>query len=306
MKYNKVIITGINGFVGHHLTNELFNLGVSVIGVGQDENINDSIKDMVFKYYQANLINEWPETEAVDAVIHLAGLAAVGPSFDKPQLYINANTAMLTNLCEYHLKQDYKPRIVIVSSGSVYNSKQPMPIIEAGEISFSSPYVISKICNENQAEYYRNRGLDCIVVRPLNHIGPGQLNGFLVPDLYDQIKSLKENEKTISTGNINTKRDYTDVRDIAHAYVGIAMADKLNYNTYNICSGRSLSGVEIFNELKKVMKLDYLNYEIDPTKIRPTDALDIYGDSTRLKEDIGWQPEIAITQTLEDFVKSKN
>lgn len=304
MEKEKVVISGVNGFVGHHLARELFNSGVLVAGIGRERNINPDISSIISEYHQADLVKEWPDMLNTKAVIHLAGLAAVGPSFDSPQVYIDTNSAIVTNMCEYYLKQDKKPRVIIVSSGSVYDSSQSMPISESGEIRFSSPYVVSKILNENQAVYYRNRGLDCVVVRPLNHIGPGQNTGFILPDLYSRLSSLSENENEIITGNIETRRDYTDVRDIARAYGKIALAESLKYRTYNICSGRSLSGVDIFNTLKSAMNLDYVNYKVDQSLIRPSDIKDIVGDSSHLREELGWEPQISIQQTIADFVES--
>jgi len=211
---------------------------------------------------------------------------------------------MVTNLCEYYLKQESKPRIILVSSGAIYNPDQTMPINESGDISLSSPYSISKVLNENQAEYYRKRGLDCVVVRPFNHIGPGQSKGFILPDLFDRLSQLGEN-KTITTGNIETRRDYTDVRDIVKAYGRLALAETLKSNIYNICSGKSYSGVEILNILEEIMGLEEVVLEIDQSLVRPNDTPEIIGDSSRLKEELNWQPEIDINQTISDFVKSK-
>lgn len=306
MDKEKVVISGVNGFVGHHLAKELYGAGLSVVGVGRETEVSTNIADIIDEYHQADLINEWPEIPEAKAVIHLAGLAAVGPSFDNPQLYLNANSSMVTNLCEYYMKQDKKPRVVIVSSGAIYSPNQPMPITEAGEIDFSSPYAVSKVLNENQVTYYRKRGLDCVVVRPFNHIGPGQAEGFLLPDLYKQLSSLKEGEHTIITGNIETRRDFTDVRDVARAYGKIALAPVLKDSLYNICSGSSLSGVEIFNALKGAMNLSEIGHEIDPSKVRPTDVMDIIGSSNRLKDELGWEPQIDIHQTVIDFVNSKS
>ncbi|MBC7943406.1 GDP-mannose 4,6-dehydratase [Candidatus Saccharibacteria bacterium] len=306
MDKEKVIISGINGFVGHHLARELHNADLLVIGVGQDEEADADITSIVSEYHQTDLTEQWPDIPNVKAVIHLAGLAAVGPSFDNPQAYINANSSMVTNLCEYYVKQDAKPRVVIVSSGAIYNSNQPMPIAEDGEIGFSSPYAISKILNENQVAYYRNRGLDCVVARPFNHIGPGQNPGFILPDFYSRLSSLENGEQTISIGNIETRRDYTDVRDIVRAYGKIALAPTLKHSVYNICSGVSLSGVEMFTELKNAMNLTDVGYEIDQSLVRPTDIKDILGDASRLKNELGWEPQIDIRQTVIDFVKSKS
>ena len=301
-----VVVSGINGFVGYHLAKELNAAGLSVIGIGQEATVNAGISDIVSEYRQANLIEEWPNIPDVKAVVHLAGLAAVSPSFEKPQVYINANSSMVTNLCEYYLKQEKRPRIVIISSGAIYSPNQPMPISEGGEIGFSSPYAVSKVLNENQVAYYRKRGLDCVIARPFNHMGPGQAEGFILPDFYSRLASIGEGEHTIITGNIETKRDYTDVRDIARAYCKLALVTNLEKSVYNICSGASLSGSEIFNELKNAMNLNDVSYKIDPTLVRPTDVKDIVGDSSRLKNELDWEPQISIHQTVIDFVKSKS
>lgn len=306
MEKDKIVISGVNGFVGNHLARELNELGVSVVGVGQENDVNPAISEVVSEYHQANLVEGWPNITDAKAVIHLAGLAAVGPSYEKPQLYINANSSMVTNMCEYYIGKDSKPRIVIVSSGTVYDSNQDLPINEDGKIGFSSPYAVSKILNENQADYYRHRGLDCVVVRPFNHIGPGQARGFILPDFYERLSSLDENEKTIVTGNIETRRDYTDVRDIVKAYGMIALAKSLNHGVYNLCTGRSLSGVDVFNSLKKAMGREDIDHEIDQSLVRPSDIKDNVGDPSRIRNELGWAPTINIDQTVADFVKSKS
>lgn len=299
----KVVITGINGFVGHHLARELASNGVSVAGVSYEDQLSESLKDTVTEYFPADLVNKWPETGEADSIIHLAGFAAVGPSFDSPQKYIDGNSAMVTNLCEYYLQQDKKPRIVVISSGAIYESTQPMPISESGAIGLDSPYAVSKVLTENQCTYYRKRGLDCVVLRPFNHIGPGQAEGFILPDLY---KQLSENTTgTIQVGNLETRRDYTDVRDIVRAYGKIALAPSLEHEVYNVCSGKTLSGIEILNALKSNLYKEDIVVEVDSSKIRPTDAQEIMGDSSRLQKELDWMPEIPIDQTVVDFVASK-
>jgi len=249
-------------------------------------------------YVEVDLAKEWAKTSAVSAVIHLAGLAAVGPSFDAPQDYITVNSAMLTNMCEYYLKQDTRPRLVVISSGAIYDPNQPLPLTEGSRINMNSPYAVSKVLVENQCEYYRNRGLDCIVVRPFNHIGPGQSPGFLVPDIIEQLKTRGE----VLVGNIATKRDYTDVRDITRAYRLLATAPNLTHVTYNACSGESISGTEIVDLLKAEMNKQDVRVKIDQTKVRPTDPGDIYGDCSRLISDTGWKPEYSLRQTLADII----
>lgn len=302
----KVVITGVNGFVGHHLARELASFGASVVGIGREQTPSSQLNGILAEYFSADLTKEWPSIDHPDCIIHLAGFAAVGPSFDAPQKYIEGNSSMVTNLCEYYVGSDSKPRIILVSSGAIYDGRQQMPISELGEIGLSSPYAVSKVLNENQATYYRQRGLDCIVVRPFNHIGPGQAPGFILPDFYKRLAELDDNSSSILVGNVETKRDYTDVRDIVKAYTKLAFADSLQYNTYNVCSGRSISGTEILDTLKTAMGLPDVTFTIDASLVRPTDIMDICGDATRLRSDTGWVPEIDITQTIKDFVSAQH
>ncbi len=306
MNQQKIIITGINGFVGKHLTRELVQNNIEVIGIGREETIDQEIKDLVKKYICRDIAKDWPHLdEDIHAIINLAGLAAVGPSFEHPQDYISINSAIVTNMCEYYIKQDKRPRILSVVSGAIYSPHQAMPLTENSELSLNSPYVVSKILNERQLDYYRSRGLDCIAVRPFNHIGPGQGTGFLIPDLIEKIAEAKETG-VIAVGNLNTRRDYTDVRDVAHSYYLLATTEKLNNTTYNVCSGKSVSGKEMLGMLCKIMNIDVtdLTINIDEAKIRPNDPMDIYGDYTLISEDTGWKPQISLETTLRDCVES--
>jgi GDP-4-dehydro-6-deoxy-D-mannose reductase len=304
MEKRRVVITGVSGFVGYHLASELKSNDVSVIGVGYEEEAPAHLDDVIDEYISADLTQNWPGIESVDSIIHLAGFAAVGPSFDNPQKYINGNSSMVTHMCEYYLGQDKKPRVVIISSGAIYDADQSMPISETGRVGFNSPYAVSKILTENQAEYYRGRGLECVVLRPFNHIGPGQAEGFILPDLYKQLSENSEGK--IMVGNLETRRDYTDVRDIVRAYGKMALAPNLKHGLYNVCSGRSLSGMEILNALKTCLNKENVVTEVDQSKIRPNDIMEIIGDSSRLQEELDWHPNISIGQTIQDFVDSKS
>ncbi|MBP9738589.1 NAD-dependent epimerase/dehydratase family protein [Candidatus Saccharibacteria bacterium] len=297
----RIVVTGINGFVGKHLTRELLANDVEVIGIGQEKSAHDEIADDLDSYYSADLTKEWPVHGRIDGVIHLAGLAAVGRSFDYPQDYINLNSAMVTQMAEYYLRtENHSPRFVVVSSGAIYSPDQPMPLTEDSKLGITSPYAVSKILVENQCEYYREVGLDCVVVRPFNHTGPGQLGGFLIPDVIAQLQTGDE----VHVGNIETKRDYTDVRDIARAYRMLALAPRLAHSTYNACSGVSTQGSEIVEKLKVLTGKPDAQVVVDESKVRPTDPADIYGSSARLREDTGWKPEISLDQTLSDCINS--
>lgn len=298
-----IVVTGINGFVGKHLTRTLIDSGHSVIGVSQEDTPHEQIADKLIEYIGCNLADQWPTiNNHVDAIIHLAGMAAVGASFDKPQLYININSSIVTNLCEHYLTNELKPRILLVSSGAVYSPNQPMPISEAAEVQFSSPYAVSKILNENQAAYYRSRGLDCVIARPFNHIGPGQLPGFLVPDLIEKITSRTAPTDPINVGNLASKRDYTDVRDVTRAYMLIATSKaQPKQLIYNVCSGKSVSGEEMLNTIAEALEIETPTTNIDQSLIRPNEVMDIRGNSNALSDEFGWQPQIDLVTTIRDI-----
>lgn len=302
----KIIVTGINGFVGPHLAHELKNRNITVIGVGTDAQPKNS--ELLDEYIACDLTDAESVASSidftdVDAVIHLAGLSNQGKSFAEPQLFITANSAMVVNLFEAATAQDKKPRFVIVSTGALYNSDQPMPLSEESAITFNSPYAVSKHVTENLSDYYGKRGFESVVVRPFNHTGPGQGPGFLIPDLSRQLLEVGEGG-TLRVGNLSTRRDYSDARDIVRAYADIATAESVPHNLYNLCSGKSRSGEEILALLAKAFfgREDAVATEVDPSRVRPNDPPEIFGDNSRMQEDYGWTPTIPLEQTINDYV----
>lgn len=308
---SKVIVTGVNGFVGHHLARELKQQGWEVIGVGTDQEAASTIHDSLNGYYTCDLTDydsvSLLPLKQVRAVINLAGLAAVGPSFDQPDLYMRVNTSVLDTLCKAAIEQDVKDiRLLAISSGAVYGLGQQMPLTEESLLNpDSSPYAASKIAMEELAASYRNDGLDCVVARPFNHIGPGQAEGFILPDLYKKLIVARDTNDKILVGNLTTKRDYTDVRDVAQAYINLISQDELDGGIYNVCSGRSFSGEEILAHLTHALGFDDVVVEVDEKLFRPSDAPNLYGDNSRLLAATGWRPSIALDQTIGDFVSSK-
>lgn len=302
MNKKTIVITGINGFVGKHLARELASNDISVIGVGREEIVDPEIADLLEEYIYQDISSSWPDMhQPIDAIINLAGLASVAASFGQAQDYISVNSAIVTNICEYYLKQDKKPRIISVISSAIYNPNQAMPLTEESEIGLNSPYAVSKVLNENQLAYYRSRGLECVAVRPFNHIGPGQLTGFLIPDLIDKLRNIDETN-TIEVGNLATKRDYSDVRDVVKAYRLLATTEALHHSVYNVCSGRSYSGQEILTKLQELMDKRDVQIRVDQSKIRPNDPADVYGSAAKINEDTGWTPSISLEQTLRDIL----
>lgn len=296
---SRVLVTGVNGFVGGHVVNEFNRHDFEAIGIGREPEPVGSIG--LADYVEADLTQSWPGVRGIDAVVHLAGLSAVGPSFNDPQRYIDVNGAMVNRLAAW--AEEFAPhsRAVVVSSGAVYDSTTSGALDEDAPLAMSSPYVVSKLLVENLVGYYRRRGLDWVVARPFNHAGPGQGPGFLVPDLARQLVGLGS-IREIAVGNLSTGRDYTDVRDVARAYRLLAEARTVDQWIYNVCSGRARTGHELLALLVAALGIEPVGTQVDPARIRPDDPLEIVGSSVRIRELTGWTPEISIDRCLRDFV----
>ncbi len=296
-----LIVTGIDGFVGRHVARQAKAAGMAVHGIGYSSDPDSSVSDSVDTYVTADLRQGWPATPSAGAVIHLAALAAVGPSFDHPQEYIEANSAMVTHMAESLFSRGFEGTVLAVSSGGVYEPMDDGVLTEAARIGFTSPYVVSKILVESQLDYYRKRGLRTVVARPFNHIGPGQGPGFLVPDLCQQLMEHASAEP-MPVGNLTTHRDYLDVRDVASAYLTLVTSPTHRHLVYNVCSGVSVAGTEILERICAAMGIPVPATHADPTRYRPVDAQKVTGSSERLREEFGWAPQYPLAQSIADAV----
>lgn len=303
-----ILVTGINGFVGKHLAGALVDNGFIVSGIIREKNADPKISGLVQNFITCDLVDS-NQTSKLDlspyqAIINLAGLANVAQSFSQPDLYMKVNVSVLTNICQRVYDQRLQTRVLAISTGAVYDNSQPMPLSEDSKLTAAgSPYAQSKIAMEAEARKFRGQGVDCIIARPFNHIGPGQLPGFLIPDLITRVKNSLKQGQPLIVGNLKTRRDYTDVRNVVKAYIKLATMD-LKHDTYNICSGHSMAGEEILKLILEEMDAKDLKVEIDSSLIRPDDPDEIFGSFERLKFDTGWQPVIPVEKTIEDSVKS--
>lgn len=310
----KVLVTGVNGFVGHHVATQLNDIGIDVVGIGNQPSMQNDLAGIISTYISCDLTNSSEVSQidlgSISSIINLAGFANVGASRGQGELYERINTGVHTTLYEECIKQGVFPRIIAVSTGAVYDPIQPMPITEGSKLiddDKTNEYVVSKKSMERAVSAFSSRGLRCIIVRPFNHTGPGQLPGFLLPDLYEQIKESQLNNKPLMVGNLETRRDFTDVRDVASAYIKLALANanSLKHDIYNICSGRSVAGKDILRMLAESCGIDDIETETDPTRIRNNEVMDIFGENELIRNDTGWEPSIGIEQTISDFVETK-
>ncbi|MGV8846993.1 NAD-dependent epimerase/dehydratase family protein [Tessaracoccus sp.] len=301
----RIAVTGVAGFVGRHVVTTALAAGLEVVGIALQPIEDEELHSQLAVEITHDLTRGWPDVGDVDAVIHLAGLSAVGPSFASPQAYIETNSAMVTHLGEATLSnKGHRPRIIGISSGAVYAEGSGGALSEGDAVTATSPYAVSKLLVENQYTYYAARGLDVVAVRPFNHIGPGQSPGFLLPDLVASLEQLPRGG-TLEVGNLGSARDYTDVRDVAAAYVELAVTDRPLMPLYNIASGRSLKGLEILELAAEALGVPVPPTRTDPSRLRATDASRVVGDARRLASGLGWRPQIQIRDSVGDYVRGE-
>lgn len=303
-----ILVTGVSGFVGKHLVRELRNRGHSVWGVGLSPKAHPDVSHLLSGYSACDLTDRKQvdaiPLESLESIISLAGLAQVGPSFSNPDKYKRINVKVFSVLAERVLREKIPIKMLAISTGALYRPDQPLPITENSLLATKgSPYAQSKILMERKARELRKAGLKCIIARPFNHIGPGQEKGFLVPDLYEKITAAINAGNPLTVGNLKTRRDYTDVRDVARAYADLIDRPKLKYDTYNVCSGRSVIGEEVLSLLADACKAaGRLRIEVDSSLIRPKDPPELYGSHERVTAETGWKPRIDLATTISDFV----
>jgi GDP-4-dehydro-6-deoxy-D-mannose reductase len=289
----KVAVSGANGFVGQHLVRDLVTHGHQVVGTSKGP-VAPAIEELLDDYVDRDLAEGWLDQDA-DAVVHLAGLAAVGPSFAEPQAYIEGNSAPVTHLCESLLRTGRPTRVVVISTGAVY--APGVALREDAATQPTSPYAVSKLLVETQCAYYRRRGLDVTVARPFNHMGPGQGLGFLLPDLVAGLVGGK-----LTVGDLGTRRDYTDVRDIVRAYRLALEADRFDAPLLNVCSARTWSGREVLELVARELAIEEPHVIVDGARLRPDDPREISGDNSLIDDVLGWRPEISLEITVRDTV----
>lgn len=303
----KIAITGFNGFVGRHACREFKSRGYEVFGISNGVWF-DEYSELVDSFAQCDLADSKQTDKLmipdIDVLLNLAGYAT--NTGGDAEIIKHINVKVHTNLLERIIELGIDPKVIAVSSGAIYEPNQEMPENENAKLKDASsarPYELSKILMERALDGYFEKGLNIIKVRPFNHIGPGQGTGFIVPDLANKLLEAKKTGAAITTGNLDTGRDYTDVRDVVRAYADLAEAEHLNFDTYNVCSNKSRLGSEILRLLISAMRLDDVQISgRDENLIRKDEASIVYGSHERITEETGWSPVIKFKETIEDFV----
>ncbi len=297
----KALIIGSGGFVGGYLIRELNNHGYEVHATHlPSENIKDNcfrhVLDIMRKDDISKLINEIQP----DIVYHLAAQSSVALSWKKPQLTAEINIIGSINLME---SLPDNTRLILIGSGEEYGfiRENACPIKESENLNPANIYAVSKVCTGMIGRiYHRAYNKDIVIVRAFNHSGPEQSETFVISDFCKQIAEIEKGCRPpeISTGNLSSKRDFTDVRDIVRAYR--LLGEKgISGKTYNVGRGIAVSIEYILNTAMGLSEIPIL-HRTDPNRLRKSDIPVIEPDVSEILRDTGWKAEIPIEKTVSD------
>jgi GDP-4-dehydro-6-deoxy-D-mannose reductase len=303
----RALVTGASGFVGRYLVAALREHGAEVFACGgphdSDEAVTIDLSDLA-------TIRAAIDSARPTHVFHLAAQTFVPDSLASPEQTYRANvigTALVAQaIREYATANDTMPRLLFTSSAEVYGARAPrdFPLQESLDLRPANPYAASKAAAEAilLAEA-RSFGLDAVVVRAFNHIGPGQSDRFVVPSFAAQLARIARGAPPVLlVGNVDVARDFLDVRDVVRAYVALAR-DGERGQIYNVCSGNA---VAIRDILRDLVTIAHVPVEIreDPSRLRPSDAPIFVGSAQKLHACTGWTPEIAFGRSLRDVYEA--
>lgn len=299
----KGLVIGAAGFVGRYLITEMNNNEMEVYAT---KLLNEQLEAPFVKVYNLNILDKEAIVSLLfeirpDYIFHLAAQSSVGLAWKNPLLTVDVNIKGSINVLDAVRELYYKPRVLLIGSGEEYGyiHSDEIPIVENNSLRPSNIYAATKVCQNMVANIYAMAyDMELMMVRAFNHIGPGQAPSFVVSDFCKQVAEIenKMREPKIMVGNLLSKRDFTDVRDVVKAYVKLIKSGKAG-ETYNVGSGHAISIQEILNIILSMTNENIL-IEINKNKIRPLDVPIIEADVTKVKQLTGWNTEIPITQTI--------
>lgn len=298
MTNKRLLVTGSTGFVARHVRAACHDGGPLA---GWEFNGNSPGWDIRDKA----AVRELVERVRPDGVLHLAAQSFVPRSFESPQETLEINVIGTANLLQALAAIGFRGRMVFASSGDVFGRvpDEALPVTEARIPEPRNPYAVSKIAAEQLClQWHRTEGLDVLIGRPFNHVGPGQDSRFVLPALARQVAAIADGRQppVIEAGDIDTTRDFTDVRDVVAAYAAM-LTNGLAGSTYVIGSGVERRVRDLLLELCRIAAIEP-EIRQDVAKIRPAEQRRMVADAGRLRVDTGWAPKIPFETTLLDIL----
>lgn len=312
---NKYLITGFSGFVGRHFVEYLENNEKDCLVKGLDihnpdfefdqyKNVKISFEktDLLFKDQVEYIIHEFQP----NYILHLASFSSVAFSWKEPVQSFQNNTNIFLNLIDAVRKLNIDTRILSIGSSEEYGNvnDEDLPLREDHKLSPISPYAVARISQEYlSGVYIDGYGMDIVLTRSFNHIGPMQKSIFVVSSLAKQLVELKKSGKNkgpVVTGDVSIVRDFTDVRDVVRAYYLLLKEGKKGH-VYNVCSGTGISLKDLIDIMARHLNIE-VDIIIDNRLIRPADNKRIIGSNEKIKRELGWENRIPLEQSLTDII----
>ena len=309
----RILITGGAGFVGSHLTEKCLLEGHDITVIDHfsaDISNLKPVKDKIeiiscdicdYKKCEKTIMEASPEV-----VFHLAAISFVPEAQNNPGLAVNINVTGTFNILEASGKLDGLKKFIYISSSEVYgkNSNRKEPITEDVPCDPVTLYAVTKLQGEILALWcYRESNMPVVILRPFNHIGPRQSPNFVVSSFARQISEIESGKipPTLKVGNLSPGRDFSDVRDIADAYIA-AISNARNGEIYNLCSGVSRTIQSVLDDLLSRTKCS-IEIITDSNRIRKNDESVFVGDASKFRKDTNWNPKYKWEQTLDDLLE---
>lgn len=310
----KVLITGVTGFAGSHLVEFLHSRGdCEIHGIyrwrSRMENI-EHLTDLI-KLHECDLRDAMNTYDTIarirpDWIFHLAAQSFVPTSWVAPSESLSTNVQAQVNIFEAVRRLGLKTRIQLACSSEEYGMVYPdeTPIKETNPLRPLSPYAVSKVAQDMLGyQYWMSWKVDSVRTRGFNHEGPRRGPVFVASDFAKQIADIEKGKKApiLHVGNLEAKRDFTDVRDMVRAYV-LALEKCEPGEVYNIASGSCWTIQALLDHLLSLTK-QKIEVKEDPARLRPSDVPILLGDNSKFVKATGWQPTIKFEQTLADMLE---
>lgn len=314
LKNKKILITGGTGFVGSHLVEYWLDREVTQLFVTQhsdQESFVSSLlpKDHIFTVDLTDSVSTAALFSSVrpDYIIHLASYTITGDSFAKSEHILSQNVSIQLSVLEAMRLVVPHSRLLSVGSAEQYGMSihpDELPIREDHVFRPINPYGVSKITQEMLTYAHSIAyGLDIVSARPFNHTGVRQAAHFFVPALAERIVAVERGAASIvMVGNLEARRDISNVRDIVRAYEVLLLHGKTG-EVYNVGSGKSVAMQTVFDIMSK-LSLVPIRSELNQDLLRPSDIADSYAAIEKISK-LGWKPSIPLEDTLEQVLQEK-
>jgi GDP-4-dehydro-6-deoxy-D-mannose reductase len=301
----RALITGGTGFVGAHLVRFLKAQGtqIAVLASGDefpapDPGVQFNRVDIRKADDVCSVVREFRPTE----IYHLAGVSSIPLSWRNPSLTFEVNVVGAYNLFEAGMGLAAPPRILNVSTAQVYAPSASV-LTEASLVGPGNPYAASKAMSELlSVQYSKALSGGVITARSFNHSGPGQRPDFVLSSIAKQFAEMGEGQRApkLVVGNVDVVRDFTDVRDVVRAYLALVEKGRIG-EVYNICSGFGVRLADIIAKFAFISETA-VTMETDPVRLRPGEVSTVVGDSTKIRRETRWSPQIPLEKTIQDLL----